>query len=59
MSNKKAIRAQRHLSQPKTVDGNPSETLQNKKEVFEQTRTGLKKKVMYNGVKYAIGMEKE
>jgi hypothetical protein len=59
MSNKKALRAQRHLSQPITVDGNQNEVLPNKKEIFEQTKAGLKKKVMYNGAKYAIAMEKE
>lgn len=59
MSNKKALRAQRHLSQPKTVERNISETSLNRTEGYERTTSGLKKTVVYNDKKYVIDMVKE
>tara|TARA_R100000152_G_C6779917_1_gene212042 strand:+ start:341 stop:520 length:180 start_codon:yes stop_codon:yes gene_type:complete len=59
MRDRKTLRAQRHLSQPKTVDNHRGEELKEKNEVFQQTKTGLKKKVMYSGQEYSIDMTKE
>lgn len=59
MSNKKAIRAQRHQAQPKTIDRNAAEVQRNRTEGYEQTNKGLKKTIIYNNAKYVVDMVKE
>lgn len=59
MKDRKALRAQRHLSQVKTVDRSVSEQHRDKSEGFEQTNKGLKKTIIYHGAKYLVDMVKE
>ena len=59
MRDKKALRAQRHLSQPKISDRIIQESRAEKSESFEKTSNGLKKSLIYNGSKYIIDMVKE
>jgi hypothetical protein len=59
MSNKKALRAQRHLSQSKTIQRVQAESQLEGSEGIEERSSGVKKTTIHKGRKYIIDMEKE
>ena len=51
--NKRLLRAQRHLSQPKTINSTGNN------EFIESTKNGLVKSLEHNGKKYVINLTEE
>jgi len=49
---RKTLRSQRHLSQPKIINTNS-----NPQESIEIDSSGLKKTIMYNGKKYKVDLK--